>query len=148
MPLELPAAPVQGQGHGLCLQEQCWLVLVWESLAVGLPGSCPPLPMQPPAVLSMDLGMSLLLSAWIMGLLAMNTFKPFLTLIWDHHPPGDTELRGSCQTSCQFDKTNSFCSPNCFTSRVVQKCQGELLSSAVASRPNSIQCPALCAGMS
>lgn len=50
MPLEFSAA-VWGQGHGLCLQEQCWVMPCWDSLAVGLAGSC-----SPAAVLSMDVG--------------------------------------------------------------------------------------------
>lgn len=80
----MPCA-VQSQGHGLCLQEHYyWVRLFWESLAVCLAGSCSPLPMHPGAVLSMDVGMPQLLSAWVVGLLSVSAFKPFLTLVWHH----------------------------------------------------------------
>lgn len=119
---------------------------------LGQPGCGPGWILQPSSSAEHGCGSASTLSAWVMGLLSRNVLKPFLTLIWHHHhtsPLPGTQLRGAVSPAARLPRqTPSLPQTIWFSSSVVQKCTGELQSSALvdappAPRPNSIRCQAL-----
>lgn len=119
---------------------------------LGQPGCGPGWILQSTSSAEHGCGSASTLSAWVMGLLSRNVLKPFLTLIWHHHhtsPLPGTQLRGAVSPAARLPRqTPSLPQTNWFSSSVVQKCTGELQSSALvdappAPSPNSIRCQAL-----
>lgn len=102
---------------------------------LGEPGCGPGWILQSTSSAEHGCGSASTLSAWVMGLLSRNVLKPFLTLIWHHHhtsPLPGTQLRGAVSPAARLPRqTPSLPQTNWFSSSVVQKCTGELQSSAL-----------------